>query len=322
MKTLYRGAVAALLVLAAGQPAWAADYPSRPIRMVAPFAPGGGSDVVARLVAEKMGPILGQTVVVENRPGASGIIGADLVAKADPDGYTILMANSALTSNPALYKKLPYDTERDLTPVIDLASSPTLLAAHPSAPFDTLPQLVEYAKKHPNTVSVGTPGAGQMSHLAAEMVSQASDTELMMIHYKGTANSLNDLVGGTIMMSFGTVPGFINFIKGGKLKPIAVASRERLAALPSVPTVAETYPGFEMNVWFGAFVPAGTPAPIIEKLHQAIAQVLTDPAIRARFADEGLEPGGMSRDKFDALFHADLARWHTFINERDIHLDN
>ncbi|CAM3845200.1 Bug family tripartite tricarboxylate transporter substrate binding protein [Bordetella tumulicola] len=322
MQTLLRGALAALLVFGIGQSAGAADYPNRPIRMVAPFAPGGGSDVVARLVAEKMGPILGQSVVVENRPGASGIIGGDLVAKADPDGYTILMNNSALTSNPALYKKLPFDTERDLVPVIDLASAPTLLAAHPSAPFDTMAQLADYARKHPNTVSVGTPGAGQMSHLAAEMVSQASDTELMMIHYKGTANSLNDLVGGTIMMSFGTVPGFIKFIKSGKLKPIAVASAQRLPVLPSVPTVAETYPGFEMNVWFGAFVPAGTPAPIIDKLHQTIAQVLKDPAIRARFADEGLEPGGMSREKFDALFHSELAHWKKFVTERNIHLDN
>lgn len=322
MQTLLRGVAATLLVLGASHAAQAADYPSRPIRMVAPFAPGGGSDVVARLVAEKMGPILGQTVIVENRPGASGIIGADVVAKAEPDGYTILMNNSALTSNPALYKKMPFDTARDLVPVIDLASSPTLLAAHPSAPFNTMAQLAAYAKQHPNTVSVGTPGAGQMSHLAAEMVSQASGAELMMIHYKGTANSLNDLLGGTIMMSFGTVPGFIKHIKGEKLKPIAIASAERLPALPTVPTVAETYPGFEMNVWFGTFVPAGTPAPIIDKLHKTIAQVLADPTIRARFAEEGLVPGGMPQEKFDALFRSELTRWKQFVNDRNIHLDN
>lgn len=311
---------AAACLLAAAQAAGAADYPTRPIRMIAPFAPGGGSDVVARLVAQKMSPIIGQSVVVENRPGASGIIGADHVAKAQPDGYTILMTNSALTSNPWLYKTLPYDTDKDLVPVIELASSPTLLAAHPSAPFNTVPELVAYARQHPRHVTVGTPGAGQMSHLAAEMVSQVSATELLMVHYKGTANSLSDLISGNIMMSFGTVPGFINQIKAGKLKPIAVASPQRLAALPDVPTVAETYPGFEMTVWFGVFVPAGTPAAVIEKLNSAMAQVLADPAVRARFADEGLEPGGGSPAQFDTLFHKDLARWGAFIKERNIHI--
>jgi len=308
--------------LAAALPASAQDYPKRTIRMIAPFAPGGGSDVVARVVADKLGALLGQTVVVENRPGASGIIGADQVAKAAPDGYTILMTNSALTSNPWLYKKLPYNTEKDLVPVSDLASSPTLLGATPSAPFNTLPELVAYAKKHPREVSVGTPGAGQMSHLAAEMVSQVSGAELLMIHYKGTANSMSDLLGGTIMLSFGTVPGFINHIQSGKLKPIAVASPKRLAVLPNVPAVAETYPGFEMTVWFGTFVPAGTPRAIIDKLHKATAQVLADPAVRAKFADEGLEPGGMSTQDFDKLFRADLARWKTFVQERHIQLEN
>ena len=322
MKKTLACCAAAVFALAAALPASAQDYPKRTIRMIAPFAPGGGSDVVARVVAEKLGTLLGQTVVVENRPGASGIIGADLVAKAAPDGYTILMTNSALTSNPWLYKKLPYNTEKDLIPVSDLASSPTLLGATPSAPFNTLPELVAYAKKHPGEVSVGTPGAGQMSHLAAEMVSQASGAELLVIHYKGTANSMSDLLGGTIMLSFGTVPGFINHIQSGKLKAIAVASPKRLAVLPNVPAVAETYPGFEMTVWFGTFVPAGTPPAIIEKLHKATAQVLANPAVRAKLADEGLEPGGMSTRDFDKLFRTDLARWKTFVQERNIRIEN
>jgi tripartite-type tricarboxylate transporter receptor subunit TctC len=315
------GALAGCALMAA-LPAAAQDYPRRPIRMIAPFAPGGGSDVVARVVAAKLGVLLGQSVVVENRPGASGIIGADVIAKAAPDGYTVLMTNSALTSNPWLYKKLPYNTEKDLIPVSYLASSPTVLAAHPSAPFNTLPELVAYAKANPRHVSVGTPGAGQMSHLAAELVSQVSGTELQMIHYKGTANSMSDLLGGNIMMSFGTVPGFINQIQAGKLKPIAVASPKRLAVMPNVPAVAETYPGFEMTVWFGTFVPAGTPRAIIEKLHKATAEVLADPTVRARFADEGLEPGGLSTQEFDTLFRADLARWKKFVQDRHIQIDN
>ncbi|OWT70352.1 tripartite tricarboxylate transporter substrate binding protein [Achromobacter sp. HZ28] len=291
----------ALALTLAGTAA-AAGYPDHPIRMIAPFAPGGGSDVVARLVAQKLMPILGQSVVVENRPGASGIIGADHVAKAAPDGYTILMTNSALTSNPWLYKSLPYNTEKDFVPVIELASSPTLLAAYPKAPFNTVPELVAYAKQNPRHVTVGTPGAGQMSHLAAEMLEQASNAELMMVHYKGTANSLADLISGNIMMSFGTVPGFVGQIKAGKLKPIAVASAQRVPALPDVPTVAETYPGFEMTVWFGVFVPAGTPASVVQKLNAAMGEALKDPAVRSRFADEGLEPAAGTPAQFDALF--------------------
>jgi tripartite-type tricarboxylate transporter receptor subunit TctC len=308
---------ACLIAISAGA---AAEYPDHPIRMIAPFAPGGGSDVVARLVAQKMSPIIGQSVIVENRPGASGIIGADHVAKAAPDGYTVLMMNSSLTSNPSLYKSLPYDTNKDLAPVIELAYSPTLLAAYPGAPFNTVAEMVAYAKKNPRHVSVGTPGAGQMSHLAAEMVSQVSGTELLMVHYKGTANSLADLIGGNIMLSFGTVPGFVNQIKAGKLKPIAVASAQRVAALPDVPTVAETYPGFEMNVWFGVFVPKGTPQPVIAKLQGAMDQVLADPAVRARFADEGLVAVGGSTVQFDKIFRADLERWNTFIKARNIHI--
>ncbi|CAM4030415.1 LacI family transcriptional regulator [Bordetella tumbae] len=319
--TILRGLFPALFLLGCSMSASAADYPERPIRMIAPFAPGGGSDVVARLVAEKMGPLLGQNVVVENRPGASSIIGTDLVAKASPDGYTILMTNSAITSNPSLYQTLPYDTRKDLIPVTYLADAPTLLAAHPSVPFNTVPELVAYAKQHPNEVTVGTPGAGQMSHLVAEMVSQASDTKLTMVHYKGTANSINDLVGGTIMMSFGTVPGFINFIESKKLKPVAVASRERISVLPNVPTIAETYPGFEMSVWFGVFVPAGTPDAIVDKLNTAMLQALKDPTIQARFPEEGLRPGNLSHEQFNALFRSDLDKWQTFIRERNIHLN-
>jgi tripartite-type tricarboxylate transporter receptor subunit TctC len=301
--------------------AQAQPYPARSIRMITPFAPGGGSDVVARLVAEKLGPLLGQQVVVENRPGASGIIGGDVVAKAPPDGYTVLMMNSAITSNPWLYRKLPYDTERDFIPVIVLASAPTLLAANPSAPFNSVRELTDYARAHPATVSIGTPGAGQLSHLAGEMLEQASNTTMMMVHYKGTANSMSDLLGGQIMMSFGTVPGFVNQIRAGKLKAIAVASPRRLAALPQVPTVAETIPGFEVNVWFGLFLPAGTPPDVGQTLNRAINQVLADPVIRKRFGEEGLEPGGGSAAEFGALFRKDLAYWKGFIKERNIQIE-
>ena len=302
--------------------AFAQDYPSRPIRMVTPFPPGGGSDVVARVVAQKLSLVLGVNVLVDNRPGASGIIGTDIVSKSAPDGYTILMANSAITSNPWLYKKLPFNTEKDLIAVSQLATSPTVLAANPKTPFNTVAEMVAYARKNPQAVSVGTPGAGQMSHLAAEMLSQASGVELQMIHYKGTALSMADLLGGTVMTSFGTVPGVINQIQAGTLKAIAVCSPQRLAILPDVPTVAETFPGFEMTVWFGTFFPAGTPKGVVEKIAKATRQVLSDPAVREKLKGEGMMPGDLSTAAFDSVFRADIKRWGQFISERGIRLDN
>ena len=311
------GAVSFAAAAAAAQ-----DYPSRSIRMVTPFPPGGGSDVVARVVAQKLSLVLGINVLVDNRPGASGIIGTDIVSKSAPDGYTILMANSAITSNPWLYKKLPFNTEKDLIAVSELATSPTVLAANPKTPFNTVADMVAYARKNPQAVSVGTPGAGQMSHLAAEMLSQASGAELQMIHYKGTALSMADLLGGTVMTSFGTVPGVINQIQAGTLKAIAVCSPQRLAILPDVPTVAETFPGFEMTVWFGTFFPAGTPKAIVEKIAKATRQVLSDPAVREKLKGEGMMPGDLSTAEFDSLFRADIRRWGKFISERGIRLDN
>lgn len=306
---------AAMSALAAG----AADYPTRAIKIVVPFAPGGGSDVITRLMAEKMSADLAVPVIVENKPGASSIIGTDAVAKAAPDGYTILMTNSAITSNPWLFK-LPFDTLK-LTPVTMIATAPQLLVAHPSAPFKSLKELIAYAKANPEKASIGTAGAGQLSHLAAELLQRSSGTRMTIVHYKGSGNSMADLIGGQINMSFGTAPGFIQHIKNAKVIPIAVSSASRIPALPEVPSVGELLPGYDLTNWFGIFAPPQTPKPVVDKLYQAVKSALAHPAISGRLAQEGFEAAGLTPEKFDKTFRDEIAYWQKFIKESNLKID-
>ena len=297
----------------------AADYPARAIKIVVPFAPGGGSDVITRLMAEKMSADLAVPVIVENKPGASSIIGTDAVAKAAPDGYTILMTNSAITSNPWLFK-LPFDTLK-LTPVTMIATAPQLLVAHPSAPFKSLKELIAYAKANPEKASIGTAGAGQLSHLAAELLQKSSGTRMTIVHYKGSGNSMADLIGGQINMSFGTAPGFIQHIKNGKVIPIAVSSASRISALPDVPSVGELLPGYDLTNWFGIFAPPQTPKPVVDKLYQAVKNALAHPAISGRLAQEGFEAAGLTPEKFDKTFRDEIAYWQKFVKESNLKID-
>jgi tripartite-type tricarboxylate transporter receptor subunit TctC len=318
MKALLGRLLLAAFFVSAG--AGAQTYPNHSIRLIVPFAPGGGSDAITRLIAEKMTPQLGQAVVVENKAGASGLIGVDTVAKAAPDGYTLIMANSSVTSNPWLYK-LPYDTQKDLLPVTMLARSPQALVANPKAPFNSMSELITYAKANPGHATIGTAGAGQISHLAAELLAHEAGIEVLMVHYKGTGNSLADLLGGQIMMSFGTAPGFIPHIKAKTLKPLAVAGPKRLPALPDVPTVAETLPGFEMMNWFGIFAPAGTPKPVVDKLYAVIRKALDDPAVQARLEEEGYEVVGSTPAEFSGVFNSELTHWQEVVKKYDIKIN-
>ena len=297
----------------------AADYPARTVKIIVPFAPGGGSDVITRMLGERMSADLRVPVIVENKPGASSIIGTDLLARAIPDGYTILMTNSAITSNPWLFK-LPFDTLK-LTPVTMIASAPQLLVAHPSAPFKTLQELIAYAKANPNKVTIGTAGAGQLSHLAAELMQKSSNTEMTMVHYKGSGNSVADLIGGQIHMSFGTAPGFIPHIKNGLVIPIAVSSAERSAALPNVPSVGEVLPGYDLTNWFGIFAPPQTPKPIVERIYQSVSRSLAHPAIAARLTQEGFVAAGMPPAKFDKVFRGEVAYWQKFVKDNNLKID-
>jgi tripartite-type tricarboxylate transporter receptor subunit TctC len=299
--------------------AQAAEYPNRTIRMIIPFAPGGGSDVLGRVLAEKMSGELGVSVIVENKPGASSIIGTEAVAKATPDGYTILLTNSAVTSNPTFFK-LPFDTQ-NLVAITKVANAPQLLVANPNAPFKNLKELITYAKENPGKVTIGTAGAGQISHLAAELLEKSSGTEMTMVHYKGSGGALADLIGGQINMSFGTAPGLMQHIRNGKVIPIAVSSAQRMAALPNTPSVSELLPGYDINNWFGLFAPLKTPKPIVDRIYLAINKALANPELSKKFGDEGFDIVGVPPDKFEKSFKQEILYWQKFAKDNNLKIE-
>ncbi|QWD68334.1 tripartite tricarboxylate transporter substrate binding protein [Polynucleobacter sp. VK25] len=297
----------------------ASVFPSKPIKIIVPFSPGGGSDVITRLLAEKMAGDLGVSVLVENKPGASSIIGTDVMAKSAPDGYTILMTNRAITVNPWLFK-LPYDTAK-LTPVMQLVGSPLLLVSSTKAPFKNLNELITYAKAYPGKVSIGNSGVGQLPHLAAVLFEKSSGVELTMVNYKGSGSSTTDLIGGQIDLSFGTVPSFMQQIKNKTLIPLGVSSTTRNPALPSVPSISEVLPGYDLISWFGFFAPPSTPKPIVDKLYQSISRALASPDLKARLNDEGLDVTALDPEKFKKVFAADLIFWQKFIKDNNIKIE-
>jgi len=297
----------------------ASEFPSKPIKIIVPFSPGGGSDVITRLLAEKMAADLGVSVLVENKPGASSIIGTEAMVKSAPDGYTILMTNRAITVNPWLFK-LPYDTAK-ITPVTQLVSSPLLLVASTKTPFKNLNELITYAKANPNKVSVGNSGVGQLPHLAAVLFEKSSGIEFTMINYKGSGSSATDLIGGQIDLSFGTVPSFMQQIKNKALVPLGVSSATRNAALPTVPSISEALPGYELLSWFGFFAPPNTPKPVVDKLYQSISRALASPELKIRLNDEGLEVTALDPEKFKKVFLSDLTFWQKFIKDNNIKLE-
>lgn len=316
MRLLFITCFAFLMQLTTAQ---AAEYPNRTIRMIIPFAPGGGSDVLGRVLAEKMSGELGVSVIVENKPGASSIIGTEAVAKAAPDGYTILLTNSAVTSNPTFFK-LPFDTQ-NLVAITKVANAPQLLVANPNAPFKNLKELIAYAKENPGKVTIGTAGAGQISHLAAEMLEKSSGTEMIMVHYKGSGGALADLIGGQINMSFGTAPGLMQHIRNGKVIPIAVSSAQRMAALPNTPSVAELLPGYDINNWFGLFAPPKTPKPVVDRIYLAINKALSNPELSKKFGDEGFDIVGVPPDRFEKSFKQEILYWQKFAKDNNLKIE-
>jgi tripartite-type tricarboxylate transporter receptor subunit TctC len=317
MRLFFISLLAAVMQLSAS--VHAAEYPTRTIKMIIPFAPGGGSDTLGRVLAEKMGNELGASVIVENKPGASSIIGTDAVAKAAPDGYTLLLTNSAITSNPTFFK-LPFDTQ-SLSAITKVANAPQLLVANPNAPFKNLKELLAYAKANPGKVTIGTAGAGQISHLAAELLEKSSGTEMTMVHYKGSGGALADLLGGQINMSFGTAPGLMQFIRSGKVIPIAVSSGQRMSALPNVPSIAEVLPGYDINNWFGIFAPPQTPKPIVDRIYQAVNKALASPELSKKFGEEGFDIVAIPPDKFEKSFKQEIGYWQKFAKDNNLKID-
>jgi len=310
--------LAALFVAAAVQ---AQDYPSKPIRYIVPFPPGGSSDLIARAIAPRLGERLGQPVVIENKPGAGGMIGVDIVAKAPPDGYVIgLAAAGALSSNVSLYPSMPFDPQKDLAPVTMLALIPFFLVAHPSHPA-TVKQLIEAAKAKPGELAIGYGGNGSTMHLAGELFNMMAGVKLQPIPYRGSGPVSADVLAGQVPLGMVDVPSAISHVRAGKMRALAVTSRRRISAAREVPTLEEAgVPGYEAIGWFGTVAPARTPPEIVNRLNREIAAALQVPEIRARALDAGTEPHTNSPQEFAALIREETAKWAKVIKTAGIKL--
>jgi tripartite-type tricarboxylate transporter receptor subunit TctC len=298
---------AALCVLASA--AFGQGYPNQPLRLIVPFPPGGVTDVMARAVAVRLAEELGQPVVVDNRAGASGIVGAEGAARAAPDGYTLLMGNiSTLAINTATFAKLPYDPEKSFTPVSMVAIQPLLIVVHPSQPAKTLAELVSLAKAKPDTLAYGT--AGSSIHLAVEQFSMIAGIHMNHIPYKGSAPAINDLVGGQIQVLFDPFSSVYPQVSAGKARALAVTTERRSSVAPEIPTVAESgYPGFDVSSWQGIVVPAGTSQEIVGRLNRTLLKILRESAVKAQFAQQGAEASPSTPEAFGAYIASEIARW-------------
>jgi tripartite-type tricarboxylate transporter receptor subunit TctC len=317
-----RALLAGAVVGAVCAPAWAeAPYPNRPIKLVVAFAPGGGSDFIARLLSQKLGEKLGQPVIVENRPGAGGNLGASTALKSPADGYTLLLAAASYTVNPALYK-LTFDPIKDITPIAQLARGPFLIAVSPDVPARNLMELVALARKEPNKLSYASAGTGSIVHIATEYFLDATGAQIMHVPYKGTAPALTDTIAGQTQVVFGTVASTLPFAKADKLRVLAVTTPNRLAALPDVPTTAEAgFPNYSVTNWHGIVGPKGIPSDIVAKLNKAINESLHAPEMARGMSSDGLTPAGGTPAEFGKLLADEIARWQALVTKRNIKVD-
>lgn len=297
-------------------------YPNKPIKIIVPFSPGGGGDAVVRVIIEKLGERLGQAVIIENRPGASGYIGAQAVATAAPDGYTLLMGfDGSLVVAPNLIKA-PFDPVADFAPITKLNDATLILAAHSSVAAKSLKELIELSKTKPGGLSFGSSGAATTTHLAGELLAQRTGMTLSHVPYKGGGQAVTDVVGGQIPLIFTVIPTISGFLKDGRLKAIGVAGSKRSPVLPDVPTMIESgVPGFEVNSWYGLLAPAKTPKAIVDRLQKEVAAVLALPEVRERYLKGGFEPVGNKPEEFGQQIKADLARWSKVVKDANIRVE-
>jgi tripartite-type tricarboxylate transporter receptor subunit TctC len=301
-------------------PANAQAFPNKPVKLIVPFVAGGATDIVARLVAQKLSAAWGQPVVVENRGGAGGNIGADAVAKSPADGYTILVTSgSIVTVNPHMYAKMPFDAKKDLAPITNLASGPQVLVVHPAVPAKNVKELIALAKSKPGQLNFGSAGIGSQVHMAAEAFVYAAGIEAQHIPYKGEAVAFTDLAGGQVQFMVGNIAGATGHIQSGRIRALGVTSAKRSPQLPDVPTVAEAgLPGFENTGWFGFMAPAGTPKPIIDKIHADTVKVLADQEVKDRLTQLGMAPVGNSPADFTREIAVEYERWGKVVTARKI----
>lgn len=321
-RTFLGGTASAVAALAASR-AFAEDYPTRPIRLIVPYPPGGGTDTFARRVSVRMGEELGQQIVVDNRPGASTMIGADLVTHAPADGYMILLGDSSTyATNLSLFSKLTYDPQKSFAPVTLTARFPLVLVVHPSVPADTVAKFVALAKAKPGALNYGSPGIGSPHHLAMELFRQRAGIELTHVPYKGGAPAAQDLLAGHLEAMFLDYTTAGQYLKTGALRPLAVASPNRLAYVPGTPTVAESgYPGYEADAWQGFTVPAGTPAPIIARLNAVFHKVAADAAVQARMEEIGAVLTPSTPEQMASFMNSEVAKWAKTIRDGNIRIE-
>lgn len=321
-----RAALAAGLALATALPFTAniamaqTAYPSKPIRMIVPFPPGGGNDVIARIVAQKLGERLKQSVIVDNRAGANGIVGLQAVLQAAPDGYTLgIAAAGPMAVNPSIYEKLPYDPVKDFEPITNMVIYPLLLVVHPSVPAKNMQELLALAKAKPGTLNFASPGVGNSGHLAGELLNSLAHINTVHVPYKGQGPAVADLLAGQVQMLFSSIPSVLPMVQQGKLRALGIGSAERLSSLPDIPTIAESgVPGYEAYSWIGIVAPRHTPKPIIDKLNQEISSILKQPDVAKELLDQGAVPVGDTPEHFAQYIKDEIVKWGAVVKSANI----
>lgn len=314
---------AATLALAASPFALAQAWPSKPIRIVVPFPPGGGTDTIARETSQRVAAATGWTFVIDNKPGAGGNLGVDAAAKSAPDGYTIVIGQTSnLAINPTLYAKMPYDSQKDLAPIVLLANAPLVMVTGMGTPYKTLADAVNAAKAKPGSLNFASPGNGTVAHLTSELFQRAASIKTQHIPYKGAAQALTDVISGSVDLYMSSVPTLIGQIRNGKLRALAVTSAARVDDLPQVPTINESgYKGFDAVTWFGLLAPAGTPKEAIARLNAEFNKALQNPVLRKKLGDEGADPAGGTAEQFAALIRDEIPRWGKVVKESGARVD-
>ena len=312
-------ALAALLLAATQAHAQSANYPARPVRLVVPFAAGGTNDTLGRILSEKFSTRLGQPFVTDNRGGANTVVGSEIVARAAPDGHTLLMVSASIAVNPSLVRKLPYDTERDFAPVGMVASGPYLMVVHPGVPAKSVSEFVAWVKSRPGKVDYASSGTGGPPHLAAELLKITAGIDMQHVPFKGGGAVLPDLIAGRVSMFFGSIATLKAHVDSGRLRAVGMTTLKRANAMPDVPTFNESgLKGYEVNGWYGLFTTAKTPAAVVDKLNSTLRQILSDADTRAQLARNGLDPAPTSTDEFGKLLKAEIVKWAQVVKAADI----
>ena len=311
------------VAVAAAPLAVAQSWPTKAIRIVAPSTPGDAPDVIARLIAEKLSPVLGQQVVVENKPGAGGVVGSEAVARAAPDGYTLIMGNAGSHGiNAAVYSKLPYDIQRDFAPVSLVAIAPNIVVINPAVPATSLVEFIAYAKSQPGKLSYASGGNGSSAHMSMELFKSMAGLDIQHVPYKGSTPALTDLIGGQVAIFIGNMPPAVPHVKAGKLRALAVTTKARSALMPELPTMTEAgLPGYETVAWFGILAPAGTPPDIVNRLSMEIGKIARSPEMRDRLVAMGAEPVGGTPEEFKTVIDRDIAKWKSLAQKVGIKID-